>query len=111
MTKYKIYEDYLMKTLDYLPSGELKTDSDMIPFILRRYFQNCQLMAQLFSAYLHNGSDSSVMPIIRRHETLSFTHQELQQRLGRLEEEMEQGQRQLQTMKQKHSIKKLVRNA
>lgn len=51
------------------------------------------------------------MPIIRRHETLSVTHQELLQRLGRLEEEVEQGQRLLRTMKQEHSIKKLVRHA
>lgn len=26
MAKYKIYEDYLMKTLDYLPSSKSKTD-------------------------------------------------------------------------------------
>lgn len=51
------------------------------------------------------------MPIIRRHETLSITHQELLQRLGRLEEEVEQRQQQLRTMKQEHSIKKLVRYA
>ncbi|XP_070698969.1 uncharacterized protein CCDC197 [Pempheris klunzingeri] len=81
MAKYKIYEDYLMKTLDYLPS-----------------------------TYHDNGSESLVMPIIRRHETLSITHQELLQRLGRLEEEVEQGQRQLRTMKHGHSIKKLMAN-
>ncbi|XP_044232004.1 coiled-coil domain-containing protein 42 homolog [Thunnus albacares] len=81
MAKYKIYEDYLMKTLDYLPSN-----------------------------YLENGSESLVMPIIRRHETLSITHQELLQRLWHLEEEVDQGQRQLQTMKQDHSIKKLMAN-
>ncbi|XP_059209248.1 coiled-coil domain-containing protein 42 like-2 [Centropristis striata] len=81
MAKYKIYEDYLMKTLDYLPS-----------------------------TYPDNGSESVVMPIIRRHETLSITHRELLQRLGRLEEEVEQRQRQLQIMKQEHSIKKLMSN-
>ncbi|KAG8013390.1 Ubiquitin thioesterase OTUB2 [Nibea albiflora] len=81
MAKYKIYEDYLMKTLDYLPSS-----------------------------YLDNGSDSLVMPIIRRHETLSITHKELLQRVRRLEEEVEQGQQQLQTMKQEHSVKKLMAN-
>nr|XP_046268394.1 coiled-coil domain-containing protein 42 homolog [Scatophagus argus] len=79
MAKYKIYEDYLMKSLDYLPS-----------------------------TFLDNGSDSSIMPIIRRHETLSFTYQEQLQRLRHLEEEVEQGQRQQQTMKQEHSIKKLT---
>ncbi|XP_029315935.1 uncharacterized protein CCDC197 [Cottoperca gobio] len=81
MAKYKIYEDYLMKTLDYLPN-----------------------------IYLDNGSESLVMPIIRRHETLSITHRELLQRLGRLEEEVEQGQRHLPIMKQDHSIKKLMAN-
>ena len=50
------------------------------------------------------------MPIIRRYETLSSTHQELLQRLGQMEVEVEQGQRQLQSMKQEHSIKKLVRD-
>ncbi|XP_035467110.1 coiled-coil domain-containing protein 42 homolog isoform X1 [Scophthalmus maximus] len=81
MTKYKIYEDYLMKTLDYLPS-----------------------------TYLDNGSESLVMPIIHRHETLTITKQEMLQRLGRLEEEVEGGQRQLQTMEQEHTIKKLMAN-
>lgn len=66
--------------------------------------------AQSLSAYHDNGSDSLVMPIIRRHEALSITHQELLQRLGRLEEEVEQGQRQLHTMKQEHRFKKLVRH-
>ncbi|XP_022045054.2 coiled-coil domain-containing protein 42 like-2 [Acanthochromis polyacanthus] len=79
MTKYKIYEDYLMKTLENLPGN-----------------------------YLDNGSESLVMPIIRRHETLSITHQELLQRFGRMEEQVEQGHRQLQNMKQEHSIKKLM---
>ncbi|XP_042356492.1 coiled-coil domain-containing protein 42 homolog [Plectropomus leopardus] len=81
MAKYKIYEDYLMKTLDYFPN-----------------------------THLDNGSESLVMPIIRRHETLSITHRELLQRLGRLEEEVEQGQRQLQIMKQDHSVKKMMDN-
>ncbi|KAI4803626.1 hypothetical protein KUCAC02_025289 [Chaenocephalus aceratus] len=75
------HEDYLMKTLDFLPS-----------------------------TYLDNGSESLVMPIIRRHETLSITHRDLLQRWGHLEEEVEQGQRQLQIMKQEHSIKKLMAN-
>ncbi|XP_026211577.1 coiled-coil domain-containing protein 42 homolog [Anabas testudineus] len=81
IAKYKIYEDYLMKTLNYLPSS-----------------------------YFDNGSESLVLPIIRRHETLSITNKELLQRLGRLEEEVEQDQQQLQSMKQEHSIKKLMAN-
>ncbi|XP_037551282.1 coiled-coil domain-containing protein 42 homolog [Nematolebias whitei] len=80
-TKYKIYEDYLMKTLDQLPSSESK-----------------------------NGYESLGMPIIRRHETLSITHQELWQQLRRMEAELETGQRQLQTMEQEHSVRKLLAN-
>ncbi|XP_068582476.1 uncharacterized protein CCDC197 [Cebidichthys violaceus] len=80
-SKYKIYEDYLMKTIDHFPS----TDLD-------------------------RGSESLVMPIIRRHEILSITHRQLLQRLGRLEEEVEQGQRQLLIMKQEHSIKTMMAN-
>ncbi|KAM9777616.1 uncharacterized protein CCDC197 [Neosynchiropus ocellatus] len=81
MSKYKIYEDYLMRTLDLLPG-----------------------------AYLDADSDDPVMPIIRRHETLSITHQELLQGLERLEVEAELSQRQLQAMKQQHAIKTLVVN-
>ncbi|XP_008282389.1 uncharacterized protein CCDC197 [Stegastes partitus] len=79
MTKYKMYEDYLMKTLENFPGS-----------------------------YLDNGSESLVMPIIRRHEALSITYQELLQRLGRMEEQVEQGHRQLRSMKQEHSIRKLM---
>ncbi|KAK2826078.1 hypothetical protein Q5P01_020292 [Channa striata] len=81
IAKYKIYEVYLMKTLYYLPGINLDS-----------------------------GSESLVMPIIRRHDTLSTTKQELLQHLGDLEEEMEQSQKQLQTMRQEHSIKKLMAN-
>ncbi|XP_075874239.1 uncharacterized protein CCDC197 isoform X2 [Nelusetta ayraudi] len=79
MTKYKIYEDYLLKTLEYFP----KTSLD-------------------------NGSDSAAMSVIRRHETLSDTKRELQQRLGRLEAEVEQSESLLQSLKQEHSIKILM---
>ena len=65
--------------------------------------------AQSFPAYVDNGSESLVMPIIRRHETLSITNQQLLHHLGRLEEEVEEGQRRLHTMEQEHGIKKLVR--
>ncbi|CAB1335240.1 unnamed protein product [Coregonus sp. 'balchen'] len=63
VTMYKMYEDYMMKMLDFLPEN-----------------------------YLEYGADSLVMPIIRRHETLSLTHQDLVERLGQLVEELEQGQ-------------------
>ncbi|XP_036006398.1 coiled-coil domain-containing protein 42 homolog [Fundulus heteroclitus] len=77
--KYKIYEDYLMKTLDLLPT-----------------------------IYRYNSYESLVMPIIRRHQTLSITHQELLQRLRRMEAEVEQGQRQLRNLKRQHNIRKLM---
>ncbi|XP_032402992.1 uncharacterized protein CCDC197 [Xiphophorus hellerii] len=77
--KNKIYEDYLMKTLDRLPS-------------LPR----------------HNSSESLAVPIIRRHEMLSVTHQGLLQRLRRMEAEVERQWRQLQNMKQQHSIATLM---
>ncbi|KAK7904743.1 hypothetical protein WMY93_017350 [Mugilogobius chulae] len=81
MIKYKIYEDYLVKTINFLPSS-----------------------------YLENDTESLVLPIIRRHETLSITHQELLQRLEKMEDEVEKKQQQLQTMKQEHDIKKLMAN-
>ncbi|XP_054652282.1 coiled-coil domain-containing protein 42 like-2 [Dunckerocampus dactyliophorus] len=78
LTKYKIFEDYLLKTLDYLPNNHLE------------------------------DSDCAVMPVIQRHETLSVTHQQLLQRLGQMEEEVERRRRQLHAMKQGHSMHKLI---
>ncbi|XP_072545306.1 uncharacterized protein CCDC197 [Salminus brasiliensis] len=79
--KYKMYEDYLMKILDLLPEN-----------------------------YVENGADSLAMPIIRRHETLSITQQDLVQRLASLSEELEQGQRNLDSLKQDHNTTKLMMN-
>ncbi|XP_056151353.1 coiled-coil domain-containing protein 42 homolog [Lampris incognitus] len=81
VSKYKIFEYYLMNILDYLPEN-----------------------------YLEYGSDSLVMPIIRRHETLSITHQDLMLRIGQLVEELERGQRQLEILKQEHTTNKLTTN-
>ncbi|KAM8834279.1 uncharacterized protein CCDC197 [Synchiropus picturatus] len=78
MSRYQIYEDYLMRTVDLLPSAHLDADSD-----------------------------DPVRPIIRRHETLSITHQELRRGLERLEVEAELSQRQLQAMKQQHVVRTL----
>ncbi|XP_061824900.2 uncharacterized protein CCDC197 [Nerophis lumbriciformis] len=79
ITKHKIYEDYLLKTSDYLPNNHLERDSDC-----------------------------AVTPVIQRHETLSVTHQQLLQRLGHVEEEVELHRRQLHAMKQGHSMHKLM---
>ncbi|XP_028981596.2 coiled-coil domain-containing protein 42 homolog isoform X2 [Esox lucius] len=81
VTKYKMYEDYMMNILDFLPEN-----------------------------YLEYGADSLVMPIIRRHETLSLTHQDLVERLGQLVGELEQGQRSLESLKQEHNTNKLMMN-
>lgn len=79
--KYKMYEEYLRKILDILPEN-----------------------------YLEYGSDSLAMPIIRRHETLSITQQTLVQHLTSLSEELEQGQRNLDSLKQEHNTSKLMIN-
>ncbi|KAG7328475.1 hypothetical protein KOW79_008419 [Hemibagrus wyckioides] len=79
--KYKIYEKYMMKILDLLPE-----------------------------AYSEYGSDSLVMPIIRRHETLSITQQDLLQRLTSLTEELHQGQCNLDSLKLEHSTNRLMSN-
>ncbi|KAK0143332.1 Coiled-coil domain-containing protein 42 [Merluccius polli] len=81
VAKYKIYEDYLMKMLDYLPES-----------------------------YLDYGTDSLIMPLIRRYETLSVTNKALEQRGGQLVEELEQGHRRLDLLKQKHNNDKLMAN-
>ncbi|KAK6307279.1 hypothetical protein J4Q44_G00224270 [Coregonus suidteri] len=60
--------------------------------------------------HLEYGVDSLVMPIIRRHETLSLTHQDPVERLGQLVEELEQGQRSLDSLKQEHNTNKLMTN-
>ncbi|CAL8286734.1 unnamed protein product [Lota lota] len=79
VAKYKIYEDYLMKLLDYLPES-----------------------------YLDYGTESLIMPLIRRHATLSVTNQALEQRGAQLLQELEQGHRQLDLHKQQHNTDKLM---
>ncbi|KAJ8290372.1 hypothetical protein GJAV_G00012010 [Gymnothorax javanicus] len=81
VNKYKMFEDYLLKVLDRLPEN-----------------------------YVEYGSGSLVLPVIRRQETLSVTHQDLVVRLGRLADELEQSQRSLETMKQEHDTTKLMTN-
>ncbi|XP_066523484.1 coiled-coil domain-containing protein 42 homolog [Hoplias malabaricus] len=79
--QYKIYEVYLMKVLELLPEN-----------------------------YLEYGADSLVMPIISRHETLSITQQDLLQRLSSLAEELDQGQHNLDSLKQEQNTNKLMTN-
>ncbi|KAF5909589.1 coiled-coil domain-containing protein 42 isoform X1, partial [Clarias magur] len=79
--KYKIYEAYMMKILDLLPE-----------------------------AYSEYGSDSLMITIIRRHETLSITRQDLLHRLTSLAEELDQCRRNLQSLKLEHSTSRLICN-
>ncbi|XP_062862803.1 LOW QUALITY PROTEIN: coiled-coil domain-containing protein 42 [Trichomycterus rosablanca] len=81
VTKYKIYEDFMMKILDLLPEN-----------------------------HLDYGADSVVMPIIRRHETLTISQQDLLQRLAKLAEELDQSQHNLDSLRQRHNTRKLMIN-
>lgn len=87
--------------------------SPNLPLLISSEFVIHLMMEQTAQSFLvssDSGYESSVIAIIQRHEVLSATHQKLQQRLARMEEELEQGKQQLQTMKQENSIRKLVRD-
>ncbi|MGH0151595.1 UNVERIFIED_CONTAM: hypothetical protein FKN15_031752 [Acipenser sinensis] len=77
----KIYEDYLLKIIDQLPEN-----------------------------YLEYGADSLVMPIIRRHETLSITNESLIHRISSLSDELESSQHRLETLQQEHDTANLFKN-
>lgn len=64
--------------------------------------------SQSFAVHHDDGYESLVMPIIRRHKTLSITHQELQQRLSQMDTEAEEKKQKLQQMKEEHRTQKLV---
>ncbi|XP_056623339.1 LOW QUALITY PROTEIN: coiled-coil domain-containing protein 42 homolog [Triplophysa dalaica] len=78
--KYKIFEEFLLKVLQVLPDN-----------------------------YLGYGTDL-VTPIIRRHETLSTSRQELLQHLTSLTEELKTDQHHLDVLKQQHGTYKLMSN-
>lgn len=73
--------------------------------VLHRFTVN---KTNLILDYYGNAADSLVMSILRRHETLFFTHQDLVGQLGALVEELELGQKNLEILKQEHNTKKLV---
>ncbi|KAK6481269.1 coiled-coil domain-containing protein 42-like protein [Huso huso] len=77
----KIYEDYLLKIIDQLPEN-----------------------------YLEYGADSLVMPIIKRHETLSITNESLIHRISSLSDELESSQHRLETLQQEHDTVNLMAN-
>ncbi|XP_051724177.1 coiled-coil domain-containing protein 42 homolog isoform X1 [Ctenopharyngodon idella] len=80
VNKYKIFEEFLMKTLDLLPDNYLGYRTDL------------------------------VMPIIRRYETLSISRQDLLQQLNSLTDEMKTSQNQLEALKHQHNTYKLMTN-
>ncbi|XP_067222977.1 coiled-coil domain-containing protein 42 homolog isoform X2 [Chanodichthys erythropterus] len=75
VNKYKIFEEFLMKTLDLLPDNYLGYRTDL------------------------------VMPIIRRYETLSISRQDLLQQLNSLTDELKTSQNQLEALKHQHNTK------
>ncbi|XP_078090406.1 uncharacterized protein CCDC197 isoform X2 [Mustelus asterias] len=82
VSKYKAYEDYLLKVIDDLPEN-----------------------------YLEYSSESMVMSIIRKHETLGTTNETLINNLGRLSDELEQCQHNLETLRQEFDTTKLMVNS
>ncbi|XP_067222980.1 coiled-coil domain-containing protein 42 homolog isoform X5 [Chanodichthys erythropterus] len=80
VNKYKIFEEFLMKTLDLLPDNYLGYRTDL------------------------------VMPIIRRYETLSISRQDLLQQLNSLTDELKTSQNQLEALKHQHNTYKLTTN-
>ncbi|XP_043118577.1 coiled-coil domain-containing protein 42 homolog isoform X2 [Puntigrus tetrazona] len=80
VNKYKKYEEFLLKTLDLLPDK-----------------------------YLGFGTDL-VTPIIRRYETLSFSRQDLLEKLSQLMEKMKTSQSHLEASRQQHSTFRLMMN-
>ncbi|KAG8449089.1 hypothetical protein GDO86_015951 [Hymenochirus boettgeri] len=79
MKKFKIFEDFLLKTVDNVPEN-----------------------------YLEFGVDSPVKAIIRRHETLSHTNESLVNNLTVLADEQETKQHELETLQQQHDTLKLM---
>ncbi|KAK9959341.1 hypothetical protein ABG768_009471 [Culter alburnus] len=80
VNKYKIFEEFLMKSLDLLPDNYLGYRTDL------------------------------VMPIIRRYETLSISRQDLLQQLNSLTDELKTSQNQLEALKHQHNTYKLTTN-
>ncbi|XP_011483176.1 coiled-coil domain-containing protein 42 homolog isoform X2 [Oryzias latipes] len=80
-------------------------------FVGENEVKRCKAL-QKCEATLHHddGYESLVMPIIRRHKTLSITHQELQQRLSQMDTEAEEKKQKLQQMKEEHRTQKLMAN-
>ncbi|CAM4650891.1 unnamed protein product [Leuciscus chuanchicus] len=80
VNKFKIFEDFLMKTLDLLPDNYLGYRTELVTAIIRRY------------------------------ETLSISRQDLLQKLNSLTDEMKTSQDQLDALKQQHNTYKLMAN-
>ncbi|XP_075186736.1 uncharacterized protein CCDC197, partial [Anomaloglossus baeobatrachus] len=79
MKTHKIYEDFLIKMVERVPDN-----------------------------YLEYGIDSPVKAIIRRHETLSLTNENLVNNLTILADEQESSQLRLEAIKRQHDTTKLT---
>ncbi|CAJ0968311.1 unnamed protein product [Ranitomeya imitator] len=79
MKTHKIYEDFLLKMVERVPDN-----------------------------YLEYGIDSPVKAIIRRHETLSLTNENLVNNLTILADEQESSQLRLEALKRQHDTTKLT---
>ncbi|XP_069494080.1 uncharacterized protein CCDC197 [Ambystoma mexicanum] len=82
ISKYKTYEDYLIKLLYNLPEN-----------------------------YLEPGIDAPLKAIITRHETLASTNQSLIDNLIALVDKQESSQRALATLQREHDTAKLMMNS
>ncbi|XP_039507031.1 coiled-coil domain-containing protein 42 homolog isoform X2 [Pimephales promelas] len=80
VNKFKIFEDFLMKTLDLLPDNYLGYRTELVTAIIRRY------------------------------ETLSVSRQDLLLQLNSLTDEMKTSQEQLDALKHQHNTYKLTTN-
>ncbi|XP_067312367.1 coiled-coil domain-containing protein 42 homolog [Pseudorasbora parva] len=80
VNKYKIFEEFLMKTLETLPDNYLGYRAEHVAAILRRY------------------------------ETLSISRLDLLQQLNSLTDEMKTSQTQLEALRQQHNTYKLMAN-
>ncbi|XP_072348684.1 uncharacterized protein CCDC197 [Scyliorhinus torazame] len=82
VSKYKTYEDYILKVIDNLPEN-----------------------------YLEYSAESMVMSIIRKHETLGATNETLINNLSRLSDELEECQHSLESLHQEYDTTKLMINS
>ncbi|XP_057199768.1 coiled-coil domain-containing protein 42 like-2 isoform X1 [Triplophysa rosa] len=107
--KYKIFEEFLLKVLQVLPDSKSRRVMNACVRACVCVCVECFMWFESHADYLGYGTDL-VTPIIRRHETLSTSRQELLQQLTSLTEELKTKQHHLDALKQQHSTYKLMSN-